>query len=156
MAHVRHFMQEYEKMTICKNIELTCFSEPSICYARTYLCIVLGIITHSIENEHVSGTLNAVAPDYVTNLEFTKSFAAAMWRPAFIPVPAFILNLVYGEERAKAMLEGQKVIPKRTIESGYNFIYSDIDSACKECSNFYGLFKKMVRENISIERSGPR
>lgn len=87
-----------------------------------------GIILHALENHSVHGVINATAPNPVTNSEFTSAFARSMWRPAFFPLPAFVVNTVFGEERGKMLLEGQKVLPSRTIESGYNFLYSDIKS----------------------------
>lgn len=78
-----------------------------------------------------SGIFNGVAPKTITNAEFTKSFASALRRPAFLPVPLFALNLAFGEERAKIMTEGQRVIPKRVLEMGFDFLYPDIDLACK-------------------------
>lgn len=83
--------------------------------------------------------LNAVAPQCVTNAQFTHAFARAMWRPAILPVPAMALQLVYGKERAEAIIEGQKVVPKRTLQSGYEFRYPDIDSACREFSKLVAL-----------------
>ncbi len=93
---------------------------------------IAGVYCHAIENENVKGVLNGVAPQTVTNGEFAKALAGAMWRPAIIPVPSFVMNLVFGEERGKATTSGQKVIPKRTLESGYQFVYQDIKSACTQ------------------------
>ncbi|XP_013379327.1 epimerase family protein SDR39U1 [Lingula anatina] len=90
-----------------------------------------GLFVYSIENDHVSGILNAVAPQICTNEEFTKAFAGAMRRPAFMPFPAFAANLIF-QDRATMLLDGQKVIPKRTLELGYKFKYSHLDDACKE------------------------
>ena len=100
---------------------------------------VAGIITHAIETDGVSGVLNAVAPQCPTNGEFTAAFAKAMWRPALFPVPAFSLKWLYGPERATALLEGQKVIPKRTLESNYEYLYPDLASACEEVSRIVAL-----------------
>lgn len=55
-----------------------------------------------------------------------------MWRPAIFPIPAFILNMLLNEERAKIMTSGQRVIPKRTLETGFKYDFEDINSACKE------------------------
>ncbi len=104
---------------------------------------VAGIITHAIENDNVTGTLNAVAPEAITNAQFTKTFAKAMWRPAFIHVPTFALNQIFGAERAKIMTEGQKVIPERTLQSGYEYIYPDIASAAKECARLIPIDMRM-------------
>jgi len=96
---------------------------------------LISLILYSMENEKVSGVLNGVAPQVITNKEFAKSFGKALWRPAFIPMPSFALNAAFSEERAKIMTEGQKVVPKRTLELGYQFKYSDIDSAVKTCTD---------------------
>lgn len=68
----------------------------------------------------------------MTNRQFSTAFGKALWRPALIPIPEFVLNIAFSEERAKIMTEGQKVIPKRTLEYGFQYTYPDIDSACKE------------------------
>lgn len=94
---------------------------------------IAGIFVHVLENKKVSGVFNAVSPELATNADFTKKFAAAMRRPAFLPVPELALNLIYGEERAKAMVEGQKVLPQKTLRSGYKFSYPDLQSAVNDC-----------------------
>lgn len=90
-----------------------------------------GIITHSLENDHVTGVLNAVAPEIVTNERFTREYGSVLWRPTLIPAPSFALNLIFGTERAKILLEGQKVIPKRTLELGYRFKFPELKAAMK-------------------------
>nr|XP_050864647.1 epimerase family protein SDR39U1 [Vespula vulgaris] len=90
------------------------------------------IFLFAIKNDNVYGILNGVAPQPVTNKEFTKAFAQALKRPAIIPVPSIALNLIFNKERAKMMLEGQKVLPKRTEELGFQYQFSDINSACKD------------------------
>ena len=93
-----------------------------------HIADMVGIIIHALENDNVQGVLNATAPQPVTNSEFTSAFASALWRPALIPVPAFAVNMIFGPERGSMLLEGQKVIPKRTMESGYSFLFPDITS----------------------------
>lgn len=73
----------------------------------------------------------------ITNSEFTKAFASAMHRPAFIPVPEFALNLMFSEERAKIMTQGQKVKPTKAVDLGFKFEYPTIDLASKECSKLF-------------------
>jgi NAD dependent epimerase/dehydratase family enzyme len=68
----------------------------------------------------------------VTNRQFAKAFGGALWRPALIPIPVFVLNAAFSEERAKMMTEGQKVIPKRTLAYGFQYKYPDIDTACRQ------------------------
>nr|XP_034184117.1 epimerase family protein SDR39U1 isoform X2 [Osmia lignaria] len=68
----------------------------------------------------------------ITNKEFTKVFASTMRRPAVIPIPRVALNILFNKERAKIMLEGQKVVPKRVKELGFRYQFPDIQSACAE------------------------
>ncbi|XP_071959545.1 epimerase family protein SDR39U1-like [Antedon mediterranea] len=80
---------------------------------------------------HVEGALNATAPSVTTNRNFTKAFAAALWRPSIFPVPEFIVKAMLGSERAVVLL-GQNVQPKRTLDSGYTFKYTSITDAIKD------------------------
>ncbi|KAK3086633.1 hypothetical protein FSP39_021228 [Pinctada imbricata] len=91
-----------------------------------------GIFVHALTNENVSGILNGVAPEPVTNAGFAKAFGKALHRPAFIPLPSFVMQGVYGSTRSKMILQGQQVYPKRTLESGYQYLYPDIESACNQ------------------------
>ncbi|XP_020286225.1 epimerase family protein SDR39U1 isoform X2 [Pseudomyrmex gracilis] len=93
---------------------------------------LVNMFMFTLKNKDVQGVLNGVAPQLVTNMEFTKTFAAAMRRPAFIPLPSFVLQILFSDERAKIMLEGQKVKPKRVTELGFKYQYPDIKSACKQ------------------------
>ena len=70
----------------------------------------------------------------VKNQEFVDAFASALHRPAFFPLPDFVWNIVFGEERATMITKGQKVEPRRTLESGYQFKYPTIAKACEEFS----------------------
>lgn len=91
-----------------------------------------GIFVHAIENDHVQGILNGVAPANDTNETFTEAFGRALNRPTFFRVPSFVVGLTLGEERSPVLIEGQNVKPKRTLEAGYNFTHRHIDSAMKE------------------------
>lgn len=90
------------------------------------------LLLFAIENGNVQGVLNGVAPQIVTNIQFAKAFGRALWRPALISIPEFVLNVAFSEERAKIMTEGQKVIPKRTLAYGFQYKYPDIDMACRQ------------------------
>ena len=93
---------------------------------------IAGIITFAIMNEKVRGVLNGVAPQVARNNDFTKAFGSALKRPTLIPVPEAAINYIFGPERGKVILDGQKVMPKRTLELGYKFLYPDLKSACQE------------------------
>lgn len=77
--------------------------------------------------------MNAVAPESVTNEQFAKAFGAALGRPAILPTPSLMMKLAFGSERSVVILEGQKVIPKRTLEMGFQFKYPTIKKALEQC-----------------------
>ena len=87
------------------------------------------LIGHAIANDHVNGILNAVAPDSTTNFSFTKAVGRAMCRPTIFWVPEFVVRSMLHRERAEMLLQVPNVVPKRTLELGYVFKYSDIESA---------------------------
>ncbi|XP_071493734.1 epimerase family protein SDR39U1-like [Diadema antillarum] len=93
---------------------------------------IAGIFVHAIENEGVNGVLNGISPHPISNHTFTKAMGAALWRPTLFPLPGFMVRTVFGEDRAVMLLQGQRVLPKKTLESGYTFKYPEIDSALKE------------------------
>ena len=90
---------------------------------------LVGIIRHTVENP-VEGAVNGTAPAPVTNAEFTKALADALHRPAFFPVPAFALKLVFGE-MAGLLLASQRVLPQAAESTGYQFQYREIGAALK-------------------------
>ncbi len=89
---------------------------------------VVGIYIHAIENAQVRGPLNATAPEPLRNKDFTKALAKALKRPAFFPLPGLLLYALYGEV-AEILINGQKVLPKATLNSGYRFLFPKLDSA---------------------------
>lgn len=95
------------------------------------------LFVFAIENPKVDGVLNGVAPQIITNEDFTKTFAQVLGRPAFFRVPQFGLNLMFSEERAKIMTMGQKVCPKRVQEFGFQYEFPDIEDALKNVSRLF-------------------
>lgn len=87
------------------------------------------IVEFIIENEQINGPINAVSPNPVTCAQFTKIFSNVLNRPAFLPIPEKIVRLVFGEMGEHAVLASTKVIPKKLLDSGYNFYHSDLKSA---------------------------
>lgn len=96
---------------------------------------IVGIYKHAITNPKVSGVLNGVAPEHATNKDFTCAFAKALHRPAVLPVPGFMMKLALGDVRGNVILEGQKVTPKRTLDSGYEYEFPDLQSACTQLAS---------------------
>ena len=100
-----------------------------------HLYDMVNLLIHSIENENVSGVLNGVAPCQDTNYQFTKAFGKALYRPTIFPMPEFVLNTAFGPDRARVMLLGPNVVPKRVLESGFEFKFKDIDIAMHDVVN---------------------
>lgn len=92
---------------------------------------LVNILIEALYNETFNGIYNGVAPNPVTNQQFTKELAKALHRPAIFPVPAFILKLILGE-MSSIVLDGAKVMPKNLKKMAFNFKYPTIDSALKE------------------------
>ncbi|XP_076151885.1 epimerase family protein SDR39U1 [Alosa pseudoharengus] len=96
-----------------------------------------GIIAHALEpatplSSDQPVVLNGVAPTQATNYEFTKQLGSIMRRPTIIPVPGFALDCLLGTERAVILTQGQKVVPKRTLEAGFQYQYPDLTTALQE------------------------
>ena len=89
----------------------------------------VGVLLWALDNEEVSGTVNATAPEPVTNKEFSKALGRAVNRPAIAPVPGFLLDLKFGSEFGHVLRGGQRVLPKRTQELGYRFEHPQLDEA---------------------------
>lgn len=89
---------------------------------------LVNLILFCLDRGDVRGVLNATAPQPVTNSQFTELLAQQVKRPALLPVPEFALKLALGEG-ASVVLEGQKVIPVRPIESGFQFTYPQLEDA---------------------------
>ena len=77
--------------------------------------------------EQVSGPVNLVAPEAVTNAVFTKAFARALRRPALITVPGALLKLIGGEAGAE-LLHGHRMVPKALVGSGFEFAHPTLES----------------------------
>lgn len=96
----------------------------------TDLCFM---IRHLLENKKLEGVYNAVAPQYITNKEFTLALAREMCRPLCMPnIPDFIIRLLLGN-RSKLLLEGSKVSAEKIMRTGFKFTYLTIEKALKNC-----------------------
>lgn len=83
-----------------------------------------------LEKEDAQGPYNLVAPHPVTNRELARGLGQVLRRPAWIPVPAPALRLALGEMSA-VLLTGQRAIPKRLLEAGFQFRFPNLGSALR-------------------------
>ena len=91
---------------------------------------VTGVILCAIDDERVSGPVNVTAPGPVTNKDFSKALGRVLKRPAFMPVPAAALKLLYGE-MAIIVTTGVRAVPARLAELGYSFRRADLEDALR-------------------------
>lgn len=89
----------------------------------------VGIILWALDNENVSGLVNATAPNPVTNREFSKALGKALGRPAVVPVPSFAISALRGRELAETVKGGARVMPRRATDLGYRFRYPELGPA---------------------------
>jgi uncharacterized protein (TIGR01777 family) len=89
----------------------------------------VGILLWALENEKASGVVNSTAPNPVTNRELSKALGRALGRPAVLPVPGLALDLIYGSEFGAVLRGGQRVMPRRALDLGYEFRHPLLDEA---------------------------
>ena len=87
---------------------------------------------HLMMSEGVSGEYNLTAPNPVRQKQFAKDLGRVLRRPAFAPLPGFMMKIMFGEMGARLTLDSQRVLPKNLQESGYEFIHTDLQSALSD------------------------
>ncbi len=80
------------------------------------------------DHPEISGPVNLTAPNPVRNRELARALGRVLHRPSFLRAPAFMLRLILGEF-AQVALEGQKVLPRRLLDAGFEFKFPNIDQA---------------------------
>ena len=93
---------------------------------------VVGAILHVLNHDSLRGPVNTVAPNPVTNAEFTKTLASTLSRPAMFPMPAFAVRIVFGQMGEELFLASQRVEPTKLLASGYQFQHPDLRKALEE------------------------
>ena len=93
---------------------------------------MVGAILHCINNPQLSGPVNATAPKPVSNAQFSASLGVALNRPARLPMPGFMVKLLFGEMGEELLLQGQYVLPNKLLASDYRFQYSDLEKALQQ------------------------
>jgi NAD dependent epimerase/dehydratase family enzyme len=84
---------------------------------------------YAIVDQSISGPVNAVSPNPVTNSDFTKILGKILSRPTSFSIPPSIVKLALGEELADAtILSSARVIPKRLLKIGYKFRFPHLES----------------------------
>ena len=83
----------------------------------------------------LAGPVNFVAPNAVTNVEFTKALGHVLSRPTIFPIPAFGARLAFGEMADALLLSSTRVVPERLLEDRFEFKYNQLEDALKSILN---------------------
>ena len=92
----------------------------------------VALLIWAATNPEVSGTLNATAPNPVTNREFSKTLGQVLRRPAVAPAPKLALRLARGGELTEAILSSLRVVPRRALDLGYEFRFTELEPALRD------------------------
>lgn len=90
----------------------------------------VGLILRALDDDGLSGPLNATAPEPVRQRELARAIAAALGRPAMLPTPAVVLRLAMGE-MATLALDGQRAVPRAALARGHAFAHTDVGEALR-------------------------
>jgi uncharacterized protein (TIGR01777 family) len=82
-----------------------------------------------LEKEELTGPFNVTSPEPVTFAELARTLGRVLGRPAFLRVPGFLLRLALGEMAQETLLSGQRALPKRLLDSGFQFRFPRLEEA---------------------------
>jgi uncharacterized protein (TIGR01777 family) len=92
---------------------------------------LLEILDYAICNGSIHGPVNAVAPEPVTNREFSAALGRVLLKPTFMALPAFAARIAFGEMADELLLCSTRVSPARLDESGYKFRFPELEGALR-------------------------
>ncbi|MEB3217502.1 MAG: TIGR01777 family oxidoreductase [Nostocales cyanobacterium 94392] len=95
---------------------------------------IVNLILYALNTSEMSGVYNATAPHPVRMAELSTTMGEVMNRPSWLPVPGFAIEALLGDG-AVVVLEGQKVLPQRTLQSGFKYEYPNLKPALEEILN---------------------
>jgi len=92
---------------------------------------LMGLILHTLYDDSLSGPVNATAENPVTNAVFTSALGRALGRPTVVPVPALAVKAVFGELGKEVLLWGQRVVPRKALDAGFEFFYEGVEDSLR-------------------------
>jgi len=92
---------------------------------------LVAMIYHALYDAALRGPVNATAPNPVTNATFTSALGRVLGRPTVIPVPAFAVKAAFGELGTEALLWGQRAVPVKAKEAGFDFFYEGVEDSLR-------------------------
>ena len=88
---------------------------------------------HLIMDTACEGAYNLTAPEPSTQKQYAKTLGKVLLRPWFAPAPGFVLRIMFGELAQALILNGQRVLPNRLLESGFEFQHPQLEGCLREC-----------------------
>ncbi len=88
-------------------------------------------MTYLLEDDGAEGAFNLAAPGAVSNRDLARVIGRVLKRPSFVPTPAIAIRLMLGE-MATLVLDGQRAVPARLLERGFEFLYPEVELALRE------------------------
>ncbi|MEG3600716.1 MAG: TIGR01777 family oxidoreductase [Candidatus Thermoplasmatota archaeon] len=88
---------------------------------------------HLMMTESCEGAYNLTAPEPVMQKHYAKTLGKVLLRPWFAPAPGFVLRIMFGELAQALILDGQRVLPQRVLDSGFVFSHEGLESCLREC-----------------------
>jgi len=101
----------------------------------TSLDDIVGAYVHALTHDELDGPVNNVAPNPVTNAEFTTTLARVLHRPPLLPIPEFGPRLVLGETADEFLFVSQRAHPVRLLETGFQFRFPELEAALRHTLN---------------------
>lgn len=92
---------------------------------------VISGLYHCMQEESLSGPVNLVAPNPVTNYDFTKTLGKVLWRPTIFPMPSFAARMLFGQMADELLLASARVHPTRLQSTAYDFQYAELENALR-------------------------
>lgn len=92
---------------------------------------VLAVVLRALTDDSLAGPVNAVAPNPVTNLDFTKALGRVLWRPTIFPVPAFALRMAFAGMADETLLASNRVQPVKLLAKGFTYSYAELEGALR-------------------------
>jgi len=98
-------------------------------FSWVHICDLVHLMIEAVHNSEYHGAINATAPNPVPQAIFAQALGKALKRPAKLHTPGFILKLIYGQMAEELLIGGQKVVPAKASNLGFEFEYDNIDAA---------------------------
>jgi uncharacterized protein (TIGR01777 family) len=90
------------------------------------------LILWALDTAEASGTYNSASPNPVTNREFSRALGRVLNRPAILPIPKLALKVRFGDELGEVVTGGQRIVPRRALDAGFEFRHPDLEPALRD------------------------